>query len=182
MIVQRITNSAGVDDIKLIAETEDDKILIRQLAESGTLISRSSMASSSIVFRALSASEQTLSTNQILSRGTIGKVDFKVRQNQTFRFDLRFNTADGALNLTDYTSIKMQFKVRKDAGEIVSLSIGSGLTITGEDNNVLSVELKASQTALFCNDEYYHDIVMETPSAKVYYIEGKVFVEKTTTR
>lgn len=182
MIVQRIANSAGVDDIKLIAETESDKILIRQLAESGTLISRSSIASSSVVFRALSSNSQTLSANNIISKGAIGKVDLKIRQNQTFRFDLKFIVSGQALNLLDYLSIKMQFKDRKESGAIISLSIGNGLIVSGDDNNILSVELTADQTAKFCNDEYYHDIVFESVDSKIYYIEGKAIIEKSTTR
>lgn len=182
MIVQRITNNTGIDDIKLIAETDSDKILIKQLAESGTLISMSSIASSSIVFKAMSAATQTISGSNIISKGAIGKVDLKIRQNQTFRFDLKFNTSAGSLNLNDYTAIKMQFKLRKEGDPIVSLSLGNGLTISGDDNNILSVVLTAEQTSLFCNDEYYHDIMMQTATSKIYYIEGKSQIEKTATR
>lgn len=183
MKVQRIETSSGVDDIRLIAESESDRLLIKQLAEAGSLISRTSVGASSIVYRVATAVSSVGDTNNnLVSRGRIGKLDFTIRQNQNFIVDLRFIEAGNPLDLTTYTAIKLQFKHHKEAPAVVSLAVASGLTVSGDDNNVLGIQLTPDQSKLLTRDEYYYDIVMETESSKTYYIEGKAKIERTATR
>lgn len=183
MLVQRITTSGGIDDCKLIAETEDERMYLKQLAEAGTMVSRSNNASSSITFRPFSSSNSVGNLiPTLISTGKIGKLDLTLRQNQNFTIDLKFISAAAPMDLTVYTAIKLQIKDKKGGTAIISLSLGAGLTVSGPDNNVLSIVLTPAQTELLCRDEYTHDILMETANSKTYYVEGKIMIERTGTR
>ncbi|UOX35314.1 hypothetical protein LXD69_07285 [Flavobacterium sediminilitoris] len=183
MRVVRIATPNGIDDIKLIAEDSSEAVFIKQLAEAGTLSSLSSNASSSVVFRPISVQGVDQSFNdQLISRGTIGKYDFSVRQNQDHNVDLSFIKNELPLDLTLYTSIKLQVKPSKQSSAIISLDTVSGLTISGSDNNVLAVAFTAAQTKELCNETYYYDILFVGAANNNYYLEGKITVKKSATR
>lgn len=185
MQVQRITNPAGIDDIKLIAETESDKVLLRQLAETGTLVSRSSNASSSLVFRALAVSNPSGdSLNTLVSRGAIGKLDLTLRQNQNFTIVLKFKnqTTGLPLDLTTYDAIRLQLRDRRNSAAVVSLAIATGLTISGVDNDSLTIAVSPTQSVLLTKDDYDYDILMVNGDTNTYYVEGIVKIERTGTR
>jgi hypothetical protein len=181
MIIQRINNPAGIDDIKLIGENDAERSFIQQLAEAGTLISTTTMSSGIATFRAMPISMLT-NDSTLLNRGKVGQVNFNVRQNQDYIFGLRFVSNDLPMVLNDFTAIKMQIKNNKSSSAIITLSVGSGLEITGDDDNILQITLTSAQTALLCNQEYYHDILFETGTgAKMYYIEGLIKVDRSVT-
>lgn len=181
MIIQRITNPSGIDDIKLIGETDAEKSFIRQLAEAGMLSTVSHLSSGTVVFRALPISSLT-NQNTLLSRGKIGKLDFTLRQNANFAIDLKFISDSLPMALSDYTVIKLQLKTSKGAGVVLTLSLGSGLTITGDDDNILSVQFLPAQTTLLCNQEYYYDLMLSTAAGtNTYFVEGKIKIDRTVT-
>lgn len=185
MQVQRITNPAGIDDIKLIAETESEKAYLRQLAETGTLVSRSSNASSSLVLRPLSVSNPAGdSLGTLISRGAIGKLDFTLRQNENFSIGLKFKnrTANTPLDLSVYDDIKLQLRDRRSGEAIVSLAVGAGLTISGDDNDSLVIAVTPDQSVLLTKDDYDYDTLMIQGATKTYYLEGIVKIERTGTR
>lgn len=180
MIIQRITNPSGIDDIKLIGETESEKAFVRQLAEAGTLTAVSNLSSGTATFRVLPIS--SANQNTLLSRGKIGKLDFTLRQNANFAVDLKFISDALPMALSDYNVIKLQLKNYKGGGPVLTLSLGSGLTITGDDDNILSVQFLPAQTALLCNQEYYYDLMLSTASGtNTYFVEGKIKIDRSVT-
>lgn len=180
MIFERITNSAGIDDFKLTGETPQEKAFIQQLSAAGSLISKSTNATSSIVFSAISI-DVNAPVSTLISRAPIGNLDFEIRQNQNFLVDLKFQTNNTPIDLTDYSSIKLQVKSSKDSGAIVTLTIGSGLTISGVDSNVLSIAFSSADTLKLMRDEYYYDILFVKPSSNNYMVEGKLSINRTVT-
>lgn len=185
MQVQRIANPAGIDDVKLIAETESEKVFLRQLAETGTLVSRSSNASSSLLLRALSVSNPAGdSLGTLISRGEIGKLDFTLRQNQNFSIVLKFKnrTTGDPLDLSVYDAIKLQLVDRRSGDPIVSLSLGNGLAVSGDDNDSLVIAVTPEQSVLLTKEDYNYDVLMVQGTSKTYYLQGIVLIERTGTR
>ncbi len=184
MKVQRTENASGIDDIKLIAEDASERTFLRQLAEAGTLSALNGNAVSSLNFRAISVASMT--SNSYTSESSIPKYNFDLRQNESKALDLTFNThnSDPAepLNLTQFEKIKLQIKPTKGSPALISLTVGSGLTIIGVDSNVLSIVIRPELTAILNLQEYYYDIMFSTPGSNKYYLEGKIKVSKTVTR
>lgn len=181
MRVIKIPTSNGIDDIKIIGETEQERLFIKQLAEAGTLTSLSRQVGDSIVFRPISVSSG-FGTGYYSSNKNIGKYDFSVRQNENHLVDLKFETQDGPLDLTSFSGIKLQVKLRKGSSAVFEVSLGAGLEISGDDNQVLKVAFTPGQTDLLNCETYYYDVLMQKPSSNVYYLEGKITVIKSTTR
>lgn len=180
MQVIKVPTANGIDDIKLIGENELERMFIKQLAEAGTLSCMSRQIADSVVFRPISVTPAISSYKS--SKNTIGKYDFIVRQNENHNVDLTFNTKTGPLDLNQYQAIKLQVKYSKSAPSIIELSVGSGLEISGVDSNILNVSMTADQTKLLNCDVYYYDVLMSKPDVNVYYLEGKITVDKTGTR
>lgn len=183
MRVVRIPTSNGIDDIKLIADDDAEAIFIRQLAEAGTLSSLSTSASSSVVFRAISVQPSSIGVSEsLISRGKVGKYDFSIRQNESHLIGMTFSKNDTPLDLTAYSSIKLQVKPSKTSSAIITLDLTSGLTVTGDDSNALNIEFLSTQTKELCNETYYYDILFVGAASNIYYVEGKITVKKSVTR
>jgi hypothetical protein len=180
MQIVRVPTANGIDDIKLIGESELESQFIKQLAEAGTLSCVSRQVGDSILFRAISVTSEISSYTS--TRDSIGKYDFTIRQNENHNFDLTFNKDAVAINLAQFSSIKLQVKHSKSAPALIELTVGSGLTISGVDNNILSIAITADQAKVLTCESYYYDILMSKPTSNVYYVEGKVNVKQTGTR
>jgi hypothetical protein len=180
MQILRVPTANGIDDIKLLGETEIERLFIKQLAEAGTLSCISRQVADSILFRAISVTPELSSYTS--SKNTIGKYDFSVRQNETYAVDIDFSNGVAPINLTLFDAIKLQIKYSKSAPAIVELTIGNGLEVSGVNSNMLRVELTADQTKILTCDSYYYDILMSNPSSNIYYLEGKITVRNSVTR
>jgi hypothetical protein len=180
MQVVKVPTANSIDDIKLIGESELERQFIKQLAEAGTLSCMSREVSDSVLFRPISVTDETSSYTS--TRNNIPKYNFIIIQNENYNVDYGFNTADGPLDLTYFSEIKMQVKHSKSAPAIVELSLGAGLGISGDDPNVLTVAMTAEQTKLLTCESYYYDVLMVTPTSNEYYLEGKITVKNTGTR
>jgi len=180
MKVERIITANGIDDIKLIGESDVDRLFIKQLAESGTLSCVSRNVGDTVLFRPISVMSDISSYSS--TKNSIGKYDFILRQNESHSFELKFNTNQVPIDLIQYPTIKLQIKKSKSSSALVELSLGSGLTISGVDDNVLIVNFTAAQTKLLSCENYYYDVLMSKPSQNIYYIEGIVTVKKSATR
>lgn len=183
MRIIRIPTSAGIDDIKIIGETDIERQFIKQLAEAGSLSSISRMVADSVVFRVISTGSEN--SGHYSSGAKIGRFDFEVIQNQETVYDLTFNSLTEPatpIDLTQYTAIKLQVKRKKGESAIVELSLGSGLSVIGEDFNKLHIAFTAEQTSKLCLDSYCYDVLMAKPGANVYYVEGTINPRKTGTR
>jgi len=160
-----------------------ERAFIRQLAEAGTLSAVSRSVGDSITFRAISVSDPTGSSSYT-SSVSLARYNFSVIQNQNFLVDLILRTGTGqSLDLTEYSAIALQVKKAKGGSAIFEVALGQGLTISGADNNVLSIAFLPDQTRQLCGEAYYYDVMMVKPNgSKVYYVEGKINVVKTGTR
>lgn len=180
MKVERVPTANGIHDIKLIGENELERQFIKQLAEAGTLSCLNKEVGDTALFRPISVMSDISSFTS--SRNSIGKVDFAVRQNQQYDIDFTLIKDGDPIDLNDYTAIKLQVKRSKSSSSILELALGSGLTISGVDSNVLTTHFTADQTKSLNCQTYYYDVLMSKPSSNVYYIEGTITVKSTTTR
>jgi hypothetical protein len=180
MQVLRVPTANGIDDIKLLGETESERLFIKQLAEAGTLSCMSRQIADTIVFRPISVMSDISSYSN--SKNDIGKYDFIIRQNENHIVDLSFKKNDTPLNLNEFSGIKLQVKQIKSTSALIELSLGSGLEISGVGSNVLKVSFSSVQTNLLNCQEYYYDILMSKPTSNVYYLEGKITVKQSATR
>lgn len=180
MRVERIATLNGINDFRLISESEDDAFYIRQIASAGTLTCISGSASSDAVFRAISVNAS--SSPRVISRGEIGKYNFHVRQNQSEQISLSFVRNEIPMDLSLYSNIKIQIKPERESGAVIELTLQSGLSVSGDSNNMLNINLTALQTAVLCRQQYFYDVLFENGALKNYMLEGVIFINKTTTR
>lgn len=182
MIIQRIPTASGIDDIKIIGQTDAEKAFVRQLTEAGTLSCMNRTASDSVLFRAISTTD-SFGSSSLNSDIQLAKYNFGVIQNMTCVRNLKFSKpVSGPVDLTIYTQIKLQVKNRKGGSVIFEVYLGSGLQVIGDDSNILEIIFSKDQTKLLCHDEYYYDILMTQASVNDYYVEGKIKVKQTGTR
>lgn len=180
MQVIRVTNPNGIDDLKLIADSESDASFIRQLADAGSLISLSRVAGSTVTFRPIPVGNAQLGA--LISTGSVGKMNIVLSQNQNFQVVLTFKSAGVPMDLTLYSAIKLQFYNQRKTAAVISLSLGAGLTISGDDNEILTIALTPAQTVILCNQEYYYDLLTIAGGNNTYLLEGKAVIDKTVTR
>lgn len=80
-------------------------------------------------------------------------------------------------DLSVFTSIRMDVRDKPySKGRLIaSLSLGSGLTIIGDNSNILKVEISAEQSLNFTKDKnkaYYYDIVFIDASGTTTLLRG----------
>lgn len=180
MQIERVPTANGIDDIKLIGETELERQFIKQLAEAGTLSCISRQVADTVLFRPISVMPDI--SSYASTKNSIGKYDFMLRQNESHFFDLSFNSDATPINLTQFQTIKLQVKKQKSSAAIIELSLASGLVVSGPDHNVLKVSFTAAQTKQLACETYYYDVLMSKPNQNIYYIEGLITVKKSATR
>ncbi|MEN9907144.1 MAG: hypothetical protein RLZZ540_285 [Bacteroidota bacterium] len=180
MFIERIPTANGIDDIKLIGENDLENMFIKQLAEAGTLSCMNREVSNAALFRPIS----TLSDleRKESSESNIGKYDFSIRQNEFHNMDLTFIKDALPIDLTAFSAIKLQVKYSRSAPALLDFSIGSGLEIKGDDDNVLGVSFTADQTKSLNCQIYYYDVMMVKDGKNEYYLEGKITVKQSITR
>jgi hypothetical protein len=181
MKAERLPTANGIDDIKLIGENDLERQFIKQLAEAGTLSCQNRQVSDTVLFRPISVVPD-LSSVVSSDKKSIGKYDFTIRQNEGFVRDFAFERNGAPMDLSIYTEIKTEIKYSKSAAAIISLSLGSGLAVSGSDSNILKMTIPAAQTKLLNRELYYYDIMFSTPTTTIYFQEGKITVKNTGTR
>lgn len=116
-----------------------------------------------------------------------GRLDINLIQGDNKAITLVFKDRDPAgvltpIDLTDYSVIKMDVKTRVDVNEtpFITFTVGSGLTISGVDNNILSFEF-GQQFYASQNLEYFYDMRFTKDAKIIHLIEGVIRVERVTT-
>lgn len=180
MRVLRIATTNGIDNIKLVAETPDEAVFIRQLANAGTLTTVGINATDSLVFTPIAVVQNN--TRDLISRGEIGQYNFTIRQNQTEKQALTFVKDGVAIDLSLYSNIKLAVKPERNSGAVFTLGTNTGLTISGDSNNTLNIEFSEAQTASLCRNSYYYDILFDNGISKKYLVEGIININKSVTR
>lgn len=118
-----------------------------------------------------------------MSRCEIGVLNYDcVRQNTILSDQLTWLNDDGSpVNLlTDFSNMKWSFFF---GGNQVDLTIGSGITISGAGNNVMTFEIGDSITLAAPPKRYFHQLLMiNSLGDNEYTIEGYIQILKTYTR
>lgn len=123
----------------------------------------------------------TIQTNKI------GKLNINLIQGDTKKIQLSFKDKSplGVLtpmDLTQYTAIKMDVKSSVNVKEtaFISFDLDNGLTISGDDNNILEFQFGAefyeSQRT-----EWFYDIKFDKGSDVLYLIKGMITIELSIT-
>jgi hypothetical protein len=118
---------------------------------------------------------------------SVGNLNLFIKQGNTKTFRLSFNNVlpNGSktpIDLTTYSEIKMDVKTKVDinTSPFISWTIDDGLTIEGDDNNVLSFtfsnEFLASQS-----DKWYYDILFTDGDGNQTLVGGIVNVRRVVT-
>lgn len=86
------------------------------------------------------------------------------------------------IDLTEYTSIKMDIKTSKsiEATPFVTFTVGSGLAISGIDNNILKINFNRT----FLNTDriqFYYDILFLKDNNYDTLIEGVISIKNVVT-
>ena len=115
----------------------------------------------------------------------IGKYDFEcIFQNQGHDEEFTFTEGDPAipLDLTQYEDIRL--RIINDFNQTIKdFFIGNGLTISGDDNNILLLRFDQSLTLILTRPQYNYDIMFVNPDGTNFYVlEGSFTVNRTITR
>ena len=105
--------------------------------------------------------------------------------NKTYKLSFFNEESDGtevAIDLTTYDSIRLDVKKTSSVNELafLSLSIGSGLTISGDDNNILEIEFDREFITVN-EDNYRYDILFEKDAIFTTFIEGSLSIKNVIT-
>jgi hypothetical protein len=180
MQILRVPTANGIDDIKLLGETDIERLFLKQLAEAGTLSCMNRQVANSVVFRPISVTPEI--STYTSTKNSLVKFNFTVVQNAEYAVDLYLKRNAAPLNLSEFTQIKLAVKNSKQSPAIFEISLGSGLTVTGTHSNILRINFSRTQTAHLCGNNYYYDILMSNGSSNRYYVEGVVTTKQTATR
>ena len=105
-----------------------------------------------------------------------------VRQNTLLSDQLTWLNDDGTPVdlLTDFSDMKWSFFFD---GNQVDLTVGSGITISGPENNVMTFQIAESTTLAATPKRYFHQLLMiNSLGDNEYTIEGYIQIVKTETR
>jgi hypothetical protein len=87
-----------------------------------------------------------------------------------------------AINITNYTAALQIRSLPSDPTTVLSLSTGSGITITGATGTV-EVHATAAQTGAIDEGNYYYDLEITAPTGVVTrLVQGQVVVSAEVTR
>ena len=87
-----------------------------------------------------------------------------------------------AINITNYTAALQIRSLPSDPTTVLSLSTGSGITITGATGTV-AVRATAAQTGAIDEGTYYYDLEITAPTGVVTrLVQGQVVVSPEVTR
>ena len=90
---------------------------------------------------------------------------------------------DTPLDLTTFTSIRMDLRrgTNRRTDLIASFEVGENLTITGDNNEELSIDYPTSVTDKLQNGIYYRDIRFITGTTVATYLSGKIIIQENVT-
>lgn len=105
-----------------------------------------------------------------------GVINVSNVQGNYLEVPMEFNSSGTPIDLTDFADIRMEIKRSYNVNEPAFLvfTVGNGLTISGNDNNVLTYILDESFW-LSQNQKWTYDITFETSDGKRFtYIKGSI--------
>lgn len=124
----------------------------------------------------------------LLQKDEIGILDIELVQNAKKDILLTFETVELEnetipLDLRTVEPIRMDVKARANVNEkpFISWAVGRGLTITGEDFNLLSFSFENEFTNTE-QTEWFYDLKVGGELGPKYYIKGKITVDNRVTK
>ena len=118
---------------------------------------------------------------------SIGNLNIFLKQGNTQVFRLAFNNVlpDGTkepIDLTQYTSIKMDVKnkVNVTVMPFISWEVGDGLTITGDDDNILTFTF-SNEFLTTQNDKWSYDILFTDSDGNTTLVGGLINIRQVVT-
>ena len=119
---------------------------------------------------------------------SIGKLQIYLKQGNTQTIALKFSNKlpDGTLepiDLTTYTAIKMDVKkeVNMNLLPFISWSLNNGLTITGDNDDVLQFTFNQEFTTT-TQSKWFYDILFTDNEGKTTLVGGEILVKQLVTR
>lgn len=87
------------------------------------------------------------------------------------------------IDLTEFTDIKCDFREgpTEYSTLIFSKSLGSGISISGTNNETLTISITAANSELFESGTYYFDIFFYTGSVRAAWNTGTIIVDSNIT-
>lgn len=123
-----------------------------------------------------------------LIKDTVGVLDIELIQGDDKTVTLAFSTVNLAeqtvpLDLRQYSAIRLDVKSAKDVNErpFFSFTLGNGLTVSGEDFNVLTFSF-TTQFVATAQTSWFYDIKFTSVEGVKHLIEGSINVQKTVTK
>lgn len=110
------------------------------------------------------------------------KFDLVIEQGSTYNKRVQWNDAAGtAVNITGYTAFLEIKNTKEDADALISLAVGTGITLTTPTSGILDIAMTATQTAAFDFDRAVYDLVMVNGSTKYRLMEGNAVLIRRVT-
>ena len=118
-----------------------------------------------------------------------GIYNFTIEQGSTFTRQFKYKNADGnAIPLTDH-EVRMQIRENIDSPtpvlEVTEVSGTNGSLFSvgsGDDNNVITLTISATDTAAMSFESAVYDIEIENVSVVTRLLQGKIKISKEVTR
>jgi len=110
------------------------------------------------------------------------KFDIIVEQGSTYNKRIQWKDSSGtAVNIAGYTAFLEVKNNKQETAALISLSIGSGITLTTPASGILDIAITATQTAAFDFDRAVYDLVLVNGSTKYRLMEGNVVLSRRVT-
>ena len=123
-----------------------------------------------------------------ITRDQIGILDINLIQGDDKTVTLTFQTVNLAgetvpLDLRQYSAIRLDVKSQKDVSErpFFSFTLGNGLTISGEDFNVLTFTF-TTQFVATAQTVWFYDIKFTSVDGVKHLVEGSINISKIVTK
>ena len=106
-----------------------------------------------------------------------------IDQGADWYLDVTYNNPNGTpVNITSYTAALQLRSLPESATAVLSLSTGSGITITGA-TGLIAITATATQTRAIDEGTYYYDLEITSPAGVVTrLVQGQAVVTPEVTR
>lgn len=118
---------------------------------------------------------------------SLARVKLLVKQGNTAPFNLKFSTRlpngeKEPLDLTQFTSIKMDVKKSVNINEepFLTFDLTDGLTISGDDNNILEFTFEEEFTSSQ-NTRWFYDILFTGADGNTTIVGGEISIQLLVT-
>lgn len=110
------------------------------------------------------------------------KFDLIIEQGATYNKRIQWkDSAGSAVNLSGYTAFLEIKNTKQDADALISLAVGTGITLTTPASGILDIAMTAVQTAALDFDRAVYDLLLVNGATKYRLMEGNVVLSRRVT-